>query len=44
MITEKIENDTFGIQATQLTYLRIRIFKPSHIDKIEKYVFFRTDG
>ena len=43
-ITEKIENDTFGIQSTQLTYLRIRIFKPSHIEKIEKSTFFRTDG
>ena len=43
-ITEKIENEAFGIQSTQLTYLRIRIFKPSHIENIEKSALFRTDG
>ena len=43
-ITEQIEIFTFGIQSTQLTYLRIRIFKPIPIEKIEKSTFFRTDG
>jgi hypothetical protein len=43
-ITENIENDPFEIQSTQLKYLCIHIFKPSHIEQIEKSMFFRTDG
>ena len=42
--TEKIESDAFGIQSTQLTYLRIRIFNPRDIEKMKKWTFFRTDG